>query len=70
MLFNALQGLVASSTGGTLSTVDWSSLISADSFNGIILGVTTSLPIVIPVAITLMGIPIVWAFIRKMVKKH
>lgn len=67
MLFNTLGSLVAS---GTLSSVDWGSLISNDSFNGIILGVTTSLPIVIPVAITLMGIPIVWGFIRKMVKKH
>lgn len=52
------------------ATVDWSTLISATSFDGIINGVTAALPIVIPVAITLMGIPIVWGFIRKMIKKH
>jgi len=54
----------------TTQTVDWTGLINAGSFNGIIDGVTDALPVVIPVAITLMGIPIVWGFIRKMVKKH
>lgn len=57
-------------TTSSTATVDWSSLIQADSFNGIISGVTTALPIVIPVAITLMGIPIVWNFVRRMIKKH
>lgn len=68
MLLNILLGLVAE--GGTTATVNWGSLINANSFDGIISGITTALPIVIPVAITLMGIPIVWGFIRKMVKKH
>lgn len=68
MLFNTLLGLVAEA--GTTATVNWGSLINANSFDGIISGITTALPIVIPVAITLMGIPIVWGFIRKMVKKH
>lgn len=67
MLANFFYGLLGS---GSAVSVDWSNLINANSFNGIISGVTTALPIVIPVAITLMGIPIVWAFIRKMVKKH
>lgn len=57
-------------TTATTATVDWSELIGADSFNGIISGITTALPIVIPVAITLMGIPIVWNFVRRMIKKH
>ena len=57
-------------TAPSVATVDWSTLIDASTFNGIISGVTTALPIVIPVCITLMGIPIVWGFIRKMVKKH
>ena len=54
----------------TTATVDWTSLIDASSFNGIINGITGALPVVIPVSITLMGIPIVWGFIRKMIKKH
>lgn len=54
----------------TTSTVDWSTIIKADTFNGLIDGVTGALPLVIPVAVTLMGIPFVWGMIRKMVKKH
>ena len=62
-----LGGLLATAT---TSTVNWGSLIDASTFNGIIDGITTALPVVIPVAVTLMAIPIVWAFIRKMIKKH
>lgn len=50
--------------------VSWSSIITTSSFEPIIDGVTSVLPIVIPAAFTLMGIPIVWNFVRKMVKKH
>lgn len=57
-------------TTTTTSSVDWSELITASSFDGIISGVTTALPLVIPVAITLMGVPIVWNFVRRMIKKH
>lgn len=57
-------------TTSSTASVDWSSLINANSFDGIISGITTALPIVIPVAITLMGIPIVWNFVRRMIKKH
>lgn len=67
-MLNALAGLVGS--GNTLATVDWSTLITADSFNGIISGITGSLIVVIPACLTIMGIPIVWGFIRKMIKKH
>lgn len=64
---NTMAGLLLSATTGT---VDWSTLINAGSFNGIIDGITDSLPVVIPVSITLMGVPIVWGFIRRMIKKH
>lgn len=67
MLFDVFSGLVAESSG---ASVNWGSLITANSFDGIITGITTALPIVIPVSITLMSIPIVWGFIRRMIKKH
>lgn len=67
-MFGALSNLLASAPA--TATVDWSSLIDASTFNGIISGITTALPIIIPVCVTLMGIPIVWGFIRKMIKKH
>lgn len=64
-MFDVLGGLLASSTA---STVDWSTLITATSFNGIIDGINDVLPVVIPVAITIIGIGIVWRFVKKMIK--
>ena len=56
-----LNGLVATASGFDWSTID---------FSGITSGVYSALPVIIPVAVALMSIPIVWGFIRKMVKKH
>lgn len=62
-----LANLVAS--GETAATsVDWSGLISSNSFNGIIEGLNDVLPVVIPFALTVIGIGIVWRFVKKMVK--
>lgn len=62
-----LANLVAS--GETVATsVDWSGLISSSSFNGIIEGLNDVLPVVIPFALTVIGIGIVWRFVKKMVK--
>lgn len=64
-MFDLFNGLVA--TGGTTTTgFDWSSI----DLSGITDGVQSALPVVIPVAVGLMAIPIIWGFIRKMVKKH
>ena len=67
-MLNALGNLIG--TGATTATVDWSTLIDASTFNGLITGVTSALPIIIPVSVTLMSIPFVWNMIRKMIKKH
>lgn len=61
-MFEALTSLVLSGT----SAYDWSSI----DLSGITDGVNSALPVVIPVAVGLMAIPIIWGFIRKMVKKH
>ena len=60
-MYNLLNGLV-----GTASSFDWSTI----DLSGITSGVYSALPVIIPVAVALMSIPIVWGFIRKMVKKH
>ena len=52
----------------TASTVDWTQLITSTSFNGIIDGINDVLPVVIPVALTIMGIGIVWRFVKRFVK--
>lgn len=62
MLLNLL-GAVA--TGGTTaSAVDWSTLITASSFNGIIDGINDVLPVVIPVSLTIGGVVLVWRFVK------
>lgn len=57
-----LNTLVASAS----TAFDWSNI----DLSGITNGVNSALPVVIPVAVGLMAIPIIWGFIRKMVKKH
>lgn len=62
MLLNLL-GAVA--TGGTTaSSVDWSTLITPSSFNGIIDGINDVLPVVIPVSLTIGGVVLVWRFVK------
>jgi len=62
----ALLNLLASG-GSTAATVDWSTLITASSFDGILNGISTVLPVVIPVALSIMGIGIVWSFVKRFV---
>lgn len=50
------------------ASVNWGSLITSSSFDGIIGGVNQVLPVVIPFALTVIGIGIVWRFVKKMVK--
>lgn len=46
------------------STVDWSTLITSASFNGIIDGINDVLPVVIPVSLTIAGVVLVWRFVK------
>lgn len=62
----ALLNLLATG-GSTAATVDWSTLITASSFDGILNGISTVLPVVIPVALSIMGIGIVWSFVKRFV---
>lgn len=48
----------------TASTVDWGTLITASSFNGIIDGINDVLPVVIPVSLTIAGVVLVWRFVK------
>lgn len=56
-----LNGLVASAAS---SSIDWSTLITASSFNGIIDGINDVLPVVIPVSLTIAGVVLVWRFVK------
>ena len=68
MLFADLLNTIVATGGSTPATVNWSSLITSTSFDGIIGGINDVLPVVIPVAITIIGIGIVWRFVKKMIK--
>ena len=48
----------------TTSTIDWSTLITSASFNGIIDGINDVLPVVIPVSLTIAGVVLVWRFVK------
>lgn len=50
------------------TTVNWGSIITADSFAPMLSGITTVLPVVIPVALSVIAIPIVWKFVKKFIK--
>ncbi len=52
---------------GTGASVDWSTLITSNSFSGIIDGINDVLPVVIPVAFTIMSIGIVWGFVKRFI---
>lgn len=67
MLFNQFANFVL--TGGTTApTIDWSSIITADSFSGLLSGISTVLPIVVPVALVIAGVPIVWKIVKRMMR--
>lgn len=58
--------LNAVATGGTTSTLfDWSTI----DLSPITSGITSALPVIIPVSLGIMAVPIVFGFIRSMVKK-
>lgn len=62
-MFDFLLNAVA--TSGTSVTYDWSTL----DLSPITSGINSALPVVIPVALGIMAIPLVWGVIRKMINK-
>lgn len=68
MLLNQFANLML--TGGTTTapSIDWSTIITSSSFDGLLSGITTVLPVVVPVALVIAGIPIVWKLIKRMMR--
>lgn len=61
-MLDFLAGLVATSDPVSVS---WSNIINANSFDGMMTGINSALPIVVPVGLTLVGIGVVWKLIKK-----
>lgn len=51
-----------------VADIAWGSIITATSFDGMLDGVSTVLPIVAPVGLTVLGIGVVWRIVKKMAK--
>ena len=64
-MLNFLTGVIASASSGT---IDWSTIVKADSFDGMLSGISTVLPVVVPVGLTILGIGVVWRITKKMAK--
>ena len=65
-LFTALNGLVATSSDPV--ALNWGNIINANSFDGMMNGINSALPIVVPVGLTILGLGIVWKLIKKFAK--
>lgn len=62
----SLFNMVAAS--GAAPTIDWGTIITADSFAGMLTGVTTVLTVVVPVALVVAGIPVVWKLVKRFMR--
>lgn len=65
-MFDFLGGLLASASNPV--SLDWSTIINANSFDGMMTGINSALPIVVPVGLTILGLGIVWKLIKKFAK--
>lgn len=54
---------------GVASTVNWGSIINADTFNPLIEQITSVMPVIIGFAVTVIGIRFVWKFIKGQIKR-
>ena len=69
MLFNLLNGLLLTGEGAaSTSAIDWTNIITANSFDGMLDGISTVLPVVVPVGFTITGIFVVWRIAKKMAR--
>lgn len=51
-----------------VADIAWGSVITASSFDGMLDGISTVLPIAAPIGLTVLGIGVVWRIVKKMAK--
>ena len=61
-MLDFLAGLVASSDP---VAINWSNIVNSNSFDGMMTGINSALPIVVPVGLTVLGIGVIWKLIKK-----
>ena len=65
-MFDFLGGIIA--TASDPVALDWAHIINGNSFDGMMTGINSALPIVVPVGLTILGLGIVWKLIKKFAK--
>lgn len=65
-MLDFLSGIIATSTDPV--ALNWGNIINANSFDGMMNGINSALPIVVPVGLTILGLGIVWKLIKKFAK--
>lgn len=65
-MLDFLSSIVATSTDPV--ALNWGNIINANSFDGMMNGINSALPIVVPVGLTILGLGIVWKLIKKFAK--
>lgn len=65
-MLEALSGILL--TASDPVSISWSNIINANSFDGMMTGINSALPIVVPVGLTILGLGIVWKLIKKFAK--
>lgn len=52
----------------TVASIDWGNIITSNSFSGLLDGVSDVLPVVVPVALVIAGIPVIWKLVKRMMR--
>ena len=65
-MFDFLTGLVAFAS--SVPTIDWSNIITGDTFAPLLSGIATVLPIVIPIGVGIAAIPVIIKLVKKNMK--
>lgn len=68
MGFDFLANLLLTGETPATTSIDWTQIISSNSFSGLLDGVSDVLPVVVPVALVIAGIPVIWKLVKRMMR--
>lgn len=68
LLSQLLDFAVRSGETPAAPSINWGSIITSSSFDGMLNGISTVLPVVVPVALVIAGIPVVWKLVKKFMR--
>ena len=60
--------LLTGETPAVTTSIDWSNIITQNSFSGLLDGISDVLPVVVPVGLIIAGVPVVWKFVKRMMR--